>query len=137
MAKDLAIILNNGSVNSAVATALAVQKFRPILLHAEVNAQPGSRARGAYDLQVQHFKPYREHALPMPFLAAVQPPDRSAVAMSAAADPRVATLVTPQVLELLPMLAAAARYAIHYHAGAIYLGLRVGPQGDALARATE
>ena len=136
MAKDLAIILNNGSVNSAVATALAVQKYRPVLLHAEVAPQPGSRVRAAYDLQVQHFKPYREHALPMPFLAPLQPAGSAAGVLSAA-DPRVATGVAPQVSELLPLLAAAARFAVHYRAAAIFLGFRVGPQGDALARATE
>ena len=71
MAKDLAIVLNNGSINSAVATALAAQKYRPILLYAEAVPQPGSRVRMAYDQQVAHFKPYREHTLPMPFLTAL------------------------------------------------------------------
>ena len=137
MAKDLAIILNNGSVNSAVATALAVQKHRAILLHAEVAQQPGSRRRAAYDLQVQHFKPYREHALPMPFLALVQPTANSTATMMTAADPRAAASASPQVLALLPLIAAAARYAVHYNATAICVGLRVGPQGDELARATE
>ena len=135
-AKDLAIILNNGSVNSAVATALAVQKYRPILLHAEIAQQtPGSsRVRAAYDLQVQHFKPYREHTLPMPFLAAITPQGPSS---AIASDPRIPSAVAPQLVELLPLLAAAARYAVHYHASAIYLGLRIGPQGDELAQATE
>jgi hypothetical protein len=32
VAKDLAIVLNNGSVNSAVVTALAAQRFRPIMM---------------------------------------------------------------------------------------------------------
>jgi 7-cyano-7-deazaguanine synthase len=134
MAKELAIILNNGSVNAAVATALAVQKYRPVMLHAEVAQQAGSRVRAAYDAQVQHFKPYREHALSMPFLGAVQPVTTSA---SIASDPRLPAAVAPQLLELLPLLAAAARYAVHYHAAAIYLGLRVGGQGDELAQATE
>ena len=47
MAKDLAIILNSGSINSAVVTALAAQKHRAILLHAEIAPQPGSRIRAA------------------------------------------------------------------------------------------
>ena len=81
MARDVAIILNNGSLNSAVASALAVQKHRAILLYAEISNQPGSRQRAAYDLQVQHFKPYREHALPMPFLALVQPSANSAASV--------------------------------------------------------
>ena len=36
MAKDLAIVLNNGSLNSAVAAALANQKYRLIMLHSEI-----------------------------------------------------------------------------------------------------
>jgi 7-cyano-7-deazaguanine synthase len=137
MAKDLAIILNNGSVNSAVATALAVQKYRPILLHAEVAPQPGSRARAAYDLQAQHFKPYREHALPMPFMALLQPSANSAATMLTAVDPRAAAHASSQVLGLLPLIAAAARYAVHYNATTIHVGLCVGSQGEELARATE
>ena len=49
MAKDLAIILNNGSINSAVATAIAAQKFRPVMLWAELD--PAYRACGAGDRQ--------------------------------------------------------------------------------------
>jgi len=52
MAKDLAIILNNGSINSAVTTAIAAQKFRPILVWAELSPaqESGSRQRAAYDM---------------------------------------------------------------------------------------
>jgi 7-cyano-7-deazaguanine synthase in queuosine biosynthesis len=136
MAKDLAIVLNNGSINSAVATALAAQKYRLVMLHVESAAETGGRARAAYDQQVAHFKPYREHLLSMPFLAAVEsaPP---ASAHTAAGDPRHAAALAPQMLELLPLVSAAVRYAVHYQASAIYLGLRVGGQGDELAQATE
>jgi 7-cyano-7-deazaguanine synthase in queuosine biosynthesis len=134
MAKDLAIVLNNGSINSAVAAALAAQKYRPILLHAEVTQQPGSRVRAAYDMQVAHFKPYREHSLPMPFLSVVQPAGSGATSIS---DPRVPAAVAPQLIELLPLLSAAVRFAVHYQAAAIYLGLRIGGHGDELAQATE
>ena len=33
MAKDLAIVLNNGGINSAVASALAAQKYRLVFVH--------------------------------------------------------------------------------------------------------
>jgi hypothetical protein len=137
MAKDLALILNNGSVNSAVATALAVQKFRPILLFAEAAPTPGSRMRMAYDQQVQHFKPYREHTLSMPFLTALATDERRG---ATAADPRQLGQGGPrgpQMLELLPLVAAAVRFAAHYRAAAVFLGLRVGTQADELAQATE
>jgi 7-cyano-7-deazaguanine synthase len=139
MAKDLAIILNNGTINSAVATALAAQKYRPVLLHAEIVQRPGSRIRAAYDQQVGHFKPYREHTLPMPFLAAVQVQGAGAAQheRQVVSDPRVQPALAPHMLELLPLLAAAARFAAHYHAAAIYLGLRIGTNPDELAQATE
>src|SRR2546421_1248589 len=136
MAKDVAIVLNNGSINSAVTTALAAQKFRPILLYAELTQQPGTRARAAYDQQVAHFKPFREHSLPMPFLATVQDPKSAAAAM--ANDPRSQTAnLGPQMIDLLPLVAAGVRYAAFYQAAAVYLGFRVGGSGDELAAATE
>src|SRR5690349_20910116 len=111
MAKDLAIILNSGSINSAVTTAIAAQKHRTILLHAEVGATAaGSRARAAYDQQVAHFKPYREHTLAMSYLAAAgsaQPPP-------VLSDPRQHGAIGAQLLDLLPLLAAAAKFAVHY-----------------------
>jgi hypothetical protein len=134
MAKDLAIILNNGSVNSAVATALAAQKYRPIMLHVEAAPTPGSRARAAYDQQVAHFKPYREHSLNMPYLTVFGTTSQQP---AAAGDPRHPAPLGPQMQELLPLVAAAARFAGHYQAAAIYIGVRVGPQGDELAQATE
>jgi 7-cyano-7-deazaguanine synthase len=135
MAKDLAIILNNGSINSAVVTALAAQKYRPVMLFVESVQQPGSRVRAAYDLQVGHFKPYREHTLSMPFLSTFQPMGMSNHAP--VSDPRVPAQVASQVVELLPLLGAAVRFAVHYQASAIYIGLRIGNQPDELAQATE
>ena len=138
MAKDLAIILNNGSINSAVATSLALQKCRAVMLYAEMGVQQaGSRQRAAYDQQVVHFKPYREHTLPMPYLAPLKQSASNDAALSAATDPRLPQTLGPQMQSLLPLLAAAARYAAHYQAAAIYLGLRVGGHGDELAQATE
>jgi len=134
MAKDLAIVLNNGSLNSAVATAMAAQKYRPLLVFAEVAQGAGSRARAAYDQQVAHFKPYREHTVAMPFLSGVA---SAGEFTGAASDPRQRAPLGPQMLELLPLIAIAVRYAAHYHATAIFTGLRVGPQGDELAQATE
>jgi hypothetical protein len=138
MAKDLAIVLNSGSVNSAVATALAAQKYRVVLLHGESTPRAGSRARGAYDLQVAHFKPYREHVIAMPVGASSGPGGGGGhAASSAAADPRHTTPLGPQLLDLLPLVAAAAWHAGFYGAAAVYLGLRVGGGGDELAQATE
>jgi 7-cyano-7-deazaguanine synthase in queuosine biosynthesis len=142
MAKDLAIVLNNGGINAAVATALAAQRHRTVLLYAETAAQPAAAARAAYDQQVAHFKPYREHTLEMPFLAALAGPDAAA----APAGPRQSAVVAARLIELLPLVAAATRYAVHYGASSVYLGLRLGTAprpgggpnaGDDLAQATE
>jgi 7-cyano-7-deazaguanine synthase len=133
MAKDLAIVLNSGSLNSAVLTALAAQKYRPVMLYAEITGGTG-RAKAAYDLQVQHFRPYREHAVPMPYLSAVAATKQNIVP---AVDPRVSVSVAPLLMDMVPLLAAAARFAAFYGSSAIYLGLRVGAGTDELAQATE
>ena len=133
MAKDLAVVLNSGSINSAVATALAAQKYRPILVHVDGGSDTPSRLRAAYDQQVAHFKPYREHTLAMPFFSSLS----SGKAAGSASDPRQQTPVGPRVIELLPHLAAAARFAHHYQAAALYLGLRIGQQSDDLAQVSE
>ncbi|MGN6504014.1 MAG: 7-cyano-7-deazaguanine synthase [Tepidisphaeraceae bacterium] len=133
MAKDLAVILNNGSINSAVVTTLAVQKYRPILVNAEVVKQdPPTRRRGAYDSQLAYFKPFREHTVPVPYLSLT----REKLA-GGAADPRTAEPVTPALRELVPLIAAAATIAFAYEAKAIYIGLRLGPSTSELAQATE
>jgi 7-cyano-7-deazaguanine synthase len=135
MAKDLAIVLNNASINSAVATALAAQKFRPILVHAEVaKLDPPSRRKAAYDAQVAHFKPFREHTIPMPFLNLTQ--DKT-LAGSISNDPRSAQPILPALREMVPLIGAAVTMAMAYEAAAIYVGLRVGPTTEDLAQATE
>ena len=133
MAKDLAIVLNNGSINSLVATALAAQKYRPIMIYVD-GAGVSARARAAYDQQVAHFKPYREHTIAMPFLSTMTPPQQSAPIV---ADPRRPAPLGPQMLEMLPLIAAAVRFAAHHQSAAVFTGLRIGGQGDGLAQATE
>ena len=133
MAKDLAIILNNGGINSAVVTALAAQKFRIVMLFVDTAEQPGSRARAAYDLQTAHFKPYREHTLPMPWMSILQQGSPT----QPISDPRQVAPLAPQLVELLPFVAAAARFAAHYQAVSVQLGYRIGASGDELAEATE
>lgn len=134
MPKDLAIVLNNGSVNAAVATALAAQKYRLVLVFAETGPLPGPRARSSYEQQVAHFKPFRENTLSMPFLAGLA---GSAPASQSAVDPRVPAVVTPRLVDLVPLVAVAARLAVHHSAVAVHVGLRVGPNPDDLAQATE
>jgi 7-cyano-7-deazaguanine synthase len=134
MAKDLAIVLNNGSLNSAVATALAAQKHRVVLLYAEVGDLPGPRSRAAYEQQLAHFKPYREHTMAMPYMSVVEPSEELA---AAASDPRHPTPIAPQMVDLLPLIATAMRFAVHYQANSVYLGLRLGKDADKLAQATE
>jgi 7-cyano-7-deazaguanine synthase in queuosine biosynthesis len=133
MAKDLAIVLNSGGLNSAVMTAMAAQKHRPIMVHADGAGISTPRMRVAYDQQVQHFKPYREHSLPLPYLATFAQPQTSGLSI----DPRHPTAPVAQMIELLPLLAGAVRFAVHYGAHRIYTGFRVGGQGDDLAQATE
>jgi 7-cyano-7-deazaguanine synthase len=134
MAKDLAVILNSGGLSSAVVSALAAQKFRLILVHIESFGAAPARRRAAYDQQLAHFKPYREHTLALPFLAGLEPQPHTMPALS---DPRVTSAIAPVLIEVMPLIALAARFAVHYQASAVYAGVRIGPQGDDLASATE
>lgn len=132
MAKDLAIVLNNGSINSAVVTAMAAQKYRPIMVYADTSDDPAGRRRAAFEQQVAHFKAYREYTISLAYSAGFQSQTASAMA-----DPRQGTALGPQMLELLPMLAAAARFAVQHQAAGIYLGTRIGPSPDELTQLTE
>lgn len=142
MAKDVAIVLNNGSINSAVVTALAAQKYRPILLHAingskaDSSEEGSSRERVAFEQQAAHFKPYRDHSLEIPYLSVLKGPG-APKPPSSAASPKTQTAIEALGIELLPLMAAAARFAAHYQALVIYLGLRVGGNVDELAQASE
>jgi 7-cyano-7-deazaguanine synthase in queuosine biosynthesis len=134
MAKDLAIVLSNGSVNSAVVTALAAQRFRPVMLYVESAVDPASRMRASYDMQVAHFKPYREHTISMPFLTTFLPAGSGNTNSS---DPRATTPVSGHLIDLLPLVAAGLRYAVHHHANQMFVGLRIGANADDLAQAAE
>jgi len=143
MAKELAIVLNNGGVNSAVTTALAAQRFRLIMLHVVTGAandddarDTATRTRVAFDQQTAHYKPYREHVLEMPFLAQLQAPGGPKKSGDGA-DAKQQSRLGQQLLELLPVVSAAARFAAHYQAVSIHIGLRVGPAADELAQGTE
>ena len=137
MAKDLAIVLNNGSVNSAVATALAAQRHRVVMLFAQMgvgDADPSAGPRAAFDKQVAHFKPYRDHVLDLSFLVDA----REVVRQSPApVDPRYVPPAGPRLMELVPLVGVALRFAAHHQAAVVHVGLRVGPTGDALVSATE
>src|SRR5215471_18819929 len=98
-----------------------------------MNKEAGSRIRAAYDMQVAHFKPYREHTLPMPFLTTFHPAGASTTSPN---DPRTTAVGSRHLVELLPLIAAAVRYCVHYQAAGIYLGLRTGNVADDLAQAT-
>jgi len=132
MPKEFAIVLNNGSLNSAVVTAIAAQRFRPIMIYVDTTNESGGRMRAAFDQQVAHFKPYREYALALPLPAGVQ--SQSA---SASADPRQSSPLGPVMLDLLPLMAMAIRMGAQHQASEVYLGMRVGPNTDDLAAATE
>lgn len=131
MARDLAIVLNSGSINSAVVTALAAQKYRPVMVYVDIAAGP-ARSKLAFDQQVAHFKAFRDHVVALPVLAEVS---RAAPAMPAV-DPRVTPQVAPRLVDLIPLVGIAMTLGVQYAAAAVYVGLRVG-MTDELARATE
>lgn len=133
MARELAIVLANGSVQSTVACALAAQKHRPILIYAEPEPSVG-RPGQAFDALVQQIKPYRSHRIPMHFLSTQA---RGGEVHDARADTRSSEAMIAKLVDLMPVVAAGLRYAVHYNAIALYFGTRVGPDGPELARVTE
>jgi hypothetical protein len=133
MAKDLAIVLNNGSINSAVVTAICAQRFRPVLVHAQIEGAGTTRMRTAYDQQAGFFKPYREHVINLASLPAPANSNAAAVVK----ETRGPVSRAGDFLYLLPLLGYAGRLASLYQAAAIYVGMRAGGQGDELAAATE
>jgi 7-cyano-7-deazaguanine synthase len=132
MPRDLAIVLANGSIASAVTCALAAQKYRPVMVFCETTASPGKPGQ-TFDAVVQHYKPYRSHRLPMTWLSSLSRTDVKGVD----ADPRTGEATTNKLLDLMPMISAGLRYATHYNAAALMLGLRVGGEGQELARVAE
>lgn len=138
MAKDLAIVLNDGTLNASVATALAAQKYRPVLLYVTTPAEEqGNKRRGAYDAQVGHFKPYREHSIVLPGMPSAPNSGPSDGDAAESIDSRQLPPLTPQLRKNVPWLGLAVSYALHYEAAAIYLPIRIGGHGDDLARGTE
>ncbi|HEX8340727.1 MAG TPA: 7-cyano-7-deazaguanine synthase [Tepidisphaeraceae bacterium] len=133
MAKDLAIVLVSGSVNSAVAAAVAAQKYRPVFVYGEtVKADQPTRQRLAYDALVAHFRPFRDHPVAMQLLAI-----QSDKLLAANADARAGGAVAASLAEAAALIGAAVPVAMAYDAAAIYLGLRVGAAHAELSAATE
>jgi hypothetical protein len=132
MPKELAIVLSNGSLNSAVLAAIAQQQYRLIMIFCETAPNAG-RPGQVFDQQVTHFKPYRTHRVPMHFLASLEKSDGRAQA----SDPRTGDNVGGRLLNLSPIVAVGLRYAAHYNAPIVYFGYRIGEHGPDLARGTE
>ena len=128
MARELSVVLVNGSINSAVALALAAQRHRPIPVFVETSPA-SARAGKAFDALVTHFKPYRSQRLAMPFLAI------AARAEARGADAGGATAAT--LVDQLPIVAVALRLAMQHGATSLYAGHRAGADADALGRLTE
>lgn len=125
MARELAVVLVNGSINSAVALALAAQRHRPIAVFVEASPNAG-RAGKAFDALVAHVKPYRAQKLAMPFLAA-----------TGKGEARDGNATVATLIDQLPIVALGLRIAMQHGATALYAGHRVGMNAEALARVTE
>jgi len=132
MAKESAVVLANGSLNSSVILSLAAQKYRiiPVMLLVD---PPGSRAEQAFDQALLEVKPFRSHKLPMQFLHSMT----SAEDRGIEADPRSSLSAVQSLIQLLPVMALGMRYATHYSASCVFLGSRLGPDSSELTRVGE
>lgn len=132
MARELAIVLVNGSISSTVALSLAAQRHRPIAVFAESTSPANSRVVQAVDDVAAAAKAYRVHRLPAGLALG-----KSDARPAGTAEPRGRDATVAALLDLLPILGAGLRLAAHHHATALYLGHRVGNDADAIARITE
>jgi 7-cyano-7-deazaguanine synthase len=122
MAKELAVILNDGSIDAAVTTALASQKHRIALVHTVADDAIAPRRRAAFDAQAGHFTAQKIWIIPLTGLQPEIKPEESL--------PRT-------LLSLLPSIALTIQAAVRWDASSIYLPLRTGSSADDLARGSE
>jgi 7-cyano-7-deazaguanine synthase in queuosine biosynthesis len=143
MAKDLAIVLNSGGLHSAVASALAAQKHRLVMVHVtrekdSEDIENASRTRVAFDQQASHFKPYREHVISLPQMRGMKPTGSASRASGESAPThQELSTASPRYVSLISHFGLAAQLAVEYQAAAVYVGLRTGAQADPLAQGTE
>ncbi|MEM8874125.1 MAG: hypothetical protein AAGD32_07675 [Planctomycetota bacterium] len=108
MANELAIVLCSGGANSIVTTALAAQRHRVVMIHAERYERPSPQLT-AFERQVEHFKPERAQTIVLPAAPPVEP----------------SANVADRLADLLPLMGVGARLAAKADAAALYLGLSV------------
>ena len=132
MARELAVVLVNASLNSTVACALAAQRHRTVLLDIETstNAAAVAANQSRFDALVAHVKPYRSHRAALPAIAAAR-------GDGASPTPARGVGVAATLLDQLPIVALGLRLAAQMGAAALYAGHRVGPEAAELTRLTE
>jgi 7-cyano-7-deazaguanine synthase len=122
MAKELAVVLNDGSIEAAVTCALAAQRHRIALVYAGTEGAAAARRRAAFDAQAGHFAAQKVWVVS---LAGLEPDTRS----EPSAQRTLLSAVGPASL--------ATQAAARWNAAALFLPLRTGPAFDDLARGTE
>ncbi len=126
MAKDLAVVLCDGGLNSCVTAALAAQKYRLVMIHGLPAAAGYSRRQSAFELLSAHFKPYRQHTIHAEFLLAARLRSAAAVTTRAAPVTEATESLQLRLNDLFSLVGIASRYAYAYGAGALYHGMRIG-----------
>ena len=116
MEKESAILLTDGSLESAVLCAIARQRHHVLL--ADLAPVGDAAAREAVTRQVEYLRPPRSYCLPQVLDGAVGD------------DPL-------RLFSWTTALSAAAPLLRQNHAGALYVPIRVGLEGEAFARVAE
>jgi hypothetical protein len=122
MAKELAVILNDGSIDAAVTTALAAQKHRVAMVHVVAADPAAPRRRAAFESQATHFAAQKQWAVPL---------------AGPGVDPKAEITLRQELLAALPSIALTLQAAARWDAATVHLPLRTGPSTDDLARGTE
>ena len=122
MQKETALILSDGSLESAVLCAIARQKHDPVLVEV---GEGGTAGRVAFAKQAEFLRPRQTHAL------AAEPP--GALGASGYAGPDDPA----DLLRWTAVLAESASLVRQHEARAVYLPIRIGLDGVGFARAAE
>jgi Queuosine biosynthesis protein QueC len=132
MPRELAIALTDASLGATVATALAHQKYRLVLVQIDQSFVSEPKRAAMLEQQAAFFKPYRHHVLKHDTL--VKPGKREA---NQVIDPRSHDDLGQRLTQLLPVIARGIEAAAHYDASSIHLGLSVGMSDSGLPRSVE
>jgi 7-cyano-7-deazaguanine synthase len=121
MPKALAIVLCSGGLHSLVTAALASREYRIGMVHLRDGRVTEKQALGAFQKQVEHFKPAKSWVIDAGYLRQMSfPPETAGLVHSTGSDPQ-SNLIPLRDVQLLSIGAGIAR---QMHGAALLWGIQ-------------